>query len=44
MGSDQMKMCDTIDFLKKVIQREQEKTENTKRSISAQKGMITKKD
>ena len=43
MGSDQIEMCDTIDSLKKLIQREQKKTENAKRSISAQKGMITKR-
>ena len=43
MGSDQIEMCNTIDSLKKVIKREQKKTENAKRSISAQKGMITKR-
>ena len=43
MGSDQIEMCDTIDSLKKVIQPEQKKTENAKRSISAQKGTITKR-
>ena len=39
MESDQIEMCDTIDSLKEVIQREQKKTENSKRSIAAQKGM-----
>lgn len=43
MGIDKKEMCDTIDSLKVTIQREQKKTENAKRSISAQKGMITKR-
>ena len=43
MEIEQKEMCDTIESLKITIRREQKKTENAKRSISAQKGMITKR-
>lgn len=43
MEIDQKEMSDTIDSLKITIRREQKKSENAKRSISAQKGMITKR-
>ena len=43
METDQKELCETIDSLKITIRREQRKLENTKRSISAQKGVITKR-
>jgi hypothetical protein len=43
MEIDHKEMCDTIDSLKITVQREQKKTENAKRSISAQKGMMMKR-
>lgn len=41
--SDQREMFATIDSLKVAIRREQQKTATAKRSITAQKGMITKR-
>lgn len=43
MESDQREMSATIDSLKIAIRREQQKTATAKRSITAQKGMITKR-
>ena len=42
LETDQKELCETIDSLKSAVLREQRKSTNAKRSISAQKGMITK--
>ena len=43
LETDQKELCETIDSLKSAVLREQRKSTNAKRSISAQKGMITKR-
>jgi hypothetical protein len=43
MESDQREMSATIDSLKIAIRRKQQKAATAKRSITAQKGMITKR-